>query len=73
MYFEDAAGKFSIVNQTGGMLVYALPPPVFVDIYILSPIFEFFVCYITGPMANFCLATIFPVVPTSKHSPPVSV
>lgn len=22
MYFEDAAGKFHLVDQTGGMLVY---------------------------------------------------
>lgn len=25
MYFEDAAGKFHLVDQTGGMLVYITP------------------------------------------------
>lgn len=74
MYFEDAAGKFHLVDTTGGMLVYITPS---FDIFflLLSDIVAGvrFYLSVVGSVANFRLVTISPVVVTSKPSLLVSV
>lgn len=73
MYFEDAAGEFHLVDQTGGMLVYITPS---FDIFsLLSDIVAGvrFYLSVVGSVTNFRLVTISPVAITSKPSLLVSV
>lgn len=72
MYFEDAAGKFHSVDQTGGMLVYIT---LSIDIFffwlrlIPSRVFDFYLyLYMVGSTANSHLAIISLVAITSKPS-----